>query len=121
MGGFGSGGYHGCKQATVEDCLTAVIGFIAKLGFLAEGVTGTLRWSCSGEPRGPVSVIGGTNMIVFCYSHTEMGGEPKSIQQPVHIERTVCNFGGSRPWFTCPSCQSRVGVLVCAGKLFKGR
>jgi hypothetical protein len=121
MGGFGSGGYHGSKQATIEEHLWTSIGFLAKLGFLKPGVTGTLRWNCGGEPRGAVSVAGGTDMVIFSYAYTPMGGEPESIQQPIHIERTPCYFGGSRPWFTCPDCHNRVGVLVCAGKLFKCR
>lgn len=29
----------------------------------------------------------------------------------VAIERTQCNYGGSRPWFRCPSCGDRRAVL----------
>lgn len=41
--------------------------------------------------------------------------------QLVQIERTPCHLGGSRPWFLCPSCDRRCGVLYptqckrCAG------
>ena len=29
----------------------------------------------------------------------------------IGITRTPCHFGGSRPWFVCPACKARVGVL----------
>ena len=29
----------------------------------------------------------------------------------VRVERTWCNYGGSRPWFLCPSCGDRHAVL----------
>ena len=39
-------------------------------------------------------------------------GKPEIICQTVYINRTPCYFGGSRPWFICPRCQDRVGVLI---------
>ena len=29
----------------------------------------------------------------------------------IAIERTACNYGGSRPWFLCPGCRGRCAVL----------
>lgn len=29
----------------------------------------------------------------------------------IGIARTPCPFGGNRPWFVCPACRTRVGVL----------
>lgn len=34
----------------------------------------------------------------------------------VSIERTACNYGGSRPWFLCPQCGDRRGMLYDAGE-----
>lgn len=31
--------------------------------------------------------------------------------QEIRIERTPCRFGGFRPWWVCPRCARRVGVL----------
>lgn len=33
------------------------------------------------------------------------------MSQEVRITGTACNFGGSRPWFQCPRCWRRVGIL----------
>ena len=30
----------------------------------------------------------------------------------VHVAYSACRFGGTRPWFICPHCQSRVGSLL---------
>ena len=122
MGGYGSGQYCRIgKQATIEEHIRTYIGCLAKWGYLKSGAVGTLSWSCGGEPSGSISVRGGSNMVTFSYAHTAYGGEPESIEQRIHIEYTPCYFGGSRPWFTCPGCQRRVGVLIGAGRLFACR
>jgi len=33
----------------------------------------------------------------------------------ISIERTACNYGGSRPWFLCPQCHDRRAVLYHDG------
>ena len=33
------------------------------------------------------------------------------VSQTVQVTHTPCPLGGSRPWFTCPRCDLRVGVL----------
>jgi hypothetical protein len=38
-----------------------------------------------------------------------LNGEPKT--QRVPIQRTPCNYGGTRPWFACPHCLARVAVI----------
>ena len=105
MGGFGSGSYCRSGQATIEECLTTNIGLFVKLGFLENGVTGTLSWHCAGERRGSATVIGGNSSITLKYVHSSYYEESEEIEQPIHIERTRCHFGGSRPWFVCPKCQ----------------
>lgn len=34
----------------------------------------------------------------------------------VPVVRTECNYGGSRPWFQCPQCNGRAGVLYYWGR-----
>ena len=121
MGGFGSGHYCRSTQATMEDHLKTNIGFLVELGFLKPGATGSLSWSRGDEPCGSISVRGGQSTITFNYTFTAYDGEPESVEQNIYIARTPCHFGGSRPWFICPKCHRRVGVLVCAGRLFACR
>lgn len=46
------------------------------------------------------------------YSWTPWGSDsPEPMDYLVEIEQTRCRFGGWRPWFRCPRCQSRRAVL----------
>jgi hypothetical protein len=42
----------------------------------------------------------------------------KANGHDVHLARTACRFGGSRPWLLCPRCCSRVTVLIMRGGMF---
>ncbi len=121
MGGYGSGSYYRGSQATIEECKTTRIGFLSELGLLKPGVTGTLNWHCGGENTGSISVRGGSKAVHFVYTHTDEYGEQENIEQKIYLERTPCHFGGCRPWFTCPNCGRRVGLLVGEGRLFACR
>ena len=122
MGGFGSG--HYCRTSgkyTVEHYRRTYIGLLAKRGLLEPGVEGPIYWNRGGKPDGSITVKAGIDSVTFTYSLTINGGEPEIIEQHIRVERTPCHFGGSRPWFTCPSCHNRVGLLVIAGRLFTCR
>jgi len=121
MGGFGSGGYSRSKQATVEDVRSTTIGFLAKMGFLRPCVVGSISWTQGGDAFGSVSVVGGFNQITFAYTTETDYEEPEKVEQHIHIERTRCHFGGSRPWFICPRCQGRRGLLLLVGGRFACR
>jgi hypothetical protein len=41
----------------------------------------------------------------------------KRVQQAVRLTYTIGPRGGKRPWFVCPTCQRRVGVLYHANDL----
>ena len=49
--------------------------------------------------------------------------EWESLDYPVRLQTTECNFGGVRYWFTCPAvgCSRRVAVLHQGGKIFACR
>lgn len=38
--------------------------------------------------------------------------------EQITLVTTLCNFGSSRPWFLCPRCTRRVGVLFMRGTRF---
>lgn len=40
--------------------------------------------------------------------------------QVIKLVWTNCNYGGQRPWFICPKCQSRVGKLYDRNHSFRG-
>lgn len=47
----------------------------------------------------------------YRYQWTPHSSEPRQIECSLWIERTACNYGGSRPWFLCPSCRRRCAVV----------
>lgn len=90
--------------------------------FAAENMLRLGMWSwhwrdgTTGEEQASISVIGRPDSLVLAY---ETAGE--AIRTTVHIERTPCRLGGSRPWFSCPHCGRRVAVLYMRSKHFACR
>lgn len=80
----------------------------ARRGTLWLGYSGSWSWSNShtGERTGSIGYRIEEGAAVLTYS---LNGEPKV--QRVPILRTACNYGGSRPWFTCPHCAARVALI----------
>ncbi len=50
------------------------------------------------------------NKIDLAYSY-----RGKSYRYTVQLTTTATHYGGSRYWFSFPSCSKRVSVLYCAG------
>ena len=44
------------------------------------------------------------------------GDDGTDVAQRVTIIRTPCHYGGSRPWFACPSCRRLCAILYLAGR-----
>jgi hypothetical protein len=57
---------------------------------------------------------------LFYRHRTGPGDEWESVQEPVSVAWTACNFGGERPWFICPGagCGRRVALLYGSAKYF---
>ncbi len=49
--------------------------------------------------------------VTLTYRYKGMEGEWRDVRQPVTVTRTLCNYGGNRPWFACPRCRARVAIL----------
>ncbi|WP_156224505.1 hypothetical protein [Haloferax gibbonsii] len=116
MGGFGSGRGRYATTPTVEECrqlsadkLTDVVNH--------PGTTGTVSWGDSEDSAATIAVVfGGTSdddhapYVRLKYT-TTLGDRVEEYDYRVGLEYTSCNFGGSRPWFRCPQCNTRRGKL----------
>lgn len=51
------------------------------------------------------------DMVTLTYRYKDREGEWRDVRQPVTVTRTLCHYGGSRPWFACPRCHRRVAIL----------
>jgi hypothetical protein len=109
MGGWGSGRQPFRRKC--EQLLALDVRRIAGEARLWPGASFGRSWSCGGEPAGSISVTVGTDQLRMRYTWTPYDEEPRHLDYPVAIVRTPCHYGGMRPWFRCPRCQSRRAVL----------
>lgn len=123
MGGPGSGNrYRWNKQTTIEEIHRIDIRYLKKNGWLVNDpnihTAGKLSWTCGGEPDGFINAACYHNHLKLDYKFREEGGDWLTVNQTIRFESTPCHYGGSRKWFSCPQCLSRIGILCGAGKLF---
>jgi hypothetical protein len=105
---------------TVEECLDLDIHVFHRQGWLDEdGQTEVLQWTRDNDGA-QVATAGYLYLqeddveavvIIYTVSPQRPGDEDREIVLPITIERTACHFGGDRPWFLCPECESRQGKL----------
>lgn len=72
--------------------------------------TVALTWASGANIR--VDVEGESATLVYRYKFNDGW---RDISQRVSLERTPCHYGGTRPWFRCPRCRSRVALLYLRG------
>lgn len=96
-----------------EQSLALDVRQIARKGLLR---TGAFSWHWSnnyGEKVGSVGVrvARDPERVTLTYQWTPHNGEPRHVECSLRIARSLCNYGGSRPWFLCPSCGRRCAVV----------
>jgi hypothetical protein len=126
MGGVGSGNwYRYDKKSTTGDCHSVDVRYLHREGLLESGRWFSLRWSRADRETGSIgAVVEGSETperVILTYRHRRGSGEEwEDVRESVPLTWTVCNYGGERPWFTCPgaACGRRVAVLYGPGKYF---
>jgi hypothetical protein len=82
------------------------------------GSSGPWRWTWSGNGEDAGSIgysFDGDNLRL------KFNANGESNIQMVPVVRTLCHFGGWRPWFLCPVCSRRVGILYARAARFACR
>ena len=119
MGGAGSGNWYRWDKKTTTDELKQIdIRYMKKHGLLKPNTRGSLSWTSRGEPSGDIRYTCYQNELQLHYRYRENGNDWKPVEQRIFLDRTPCNYGGSRPWFLCPRCNKRVAVLYGYNALF---
>ena len=77
-----------------------------------------MTWHQGERQTGAIKFTVWHDRIVLHYQYQQHGGEWEPVEEAVSLDWTPCHYGGQRPWFRCPHCQRRVGVLCGAGKRF---
>ena len=97
---------------TCEDMHRIDVRALARVGILDTGSFVTMTWRRVGTATFSIDIRGCPGSVELIY---HVGGE--SICESIELDRTPCNYGGERPWFTCPNCGGRCAVLY-AGERF---
>jgi hypothetical protein len=93
-------------------------------GCLRPGRQGNWVWSRVGEEVGRIGYRAEEGRFVLDYKVRQYGGDWEPITQPIPIIHVGCQYGGQRPYFSCPGvvngrvCGRRVGKLFAGGRYF---
>jgi hypothetical protein len=111
----------------IERFIRLDIRFLKRKGWLQPGPSFPLKWKNGFRARCEV----GDDFLVLIYERERPSGENQpgypvlgecgDMKLWVPLTWTPCNYGGRRPWFICPECDRRTGVLYLAGKYFQCR
>jgi hypothetical protein len=80
-------------------------------------------FSWSFNEHGSITVQVELGVVRLKYSIQPSDEEKQSVDEPVRLLSTPCNYGGQRRWFVCPgqACGKRVAVLYQGSKYFRCR
>lgn len=124
MGGYGSGRPAMYSTSMVEDCLSLNVNYLHRQGSLQPGSAGSLAWSRNGKRVSSIGFRMEGNQLTLDYRHRSYGGEWEYVEEPIHVVRNPCRFGGTRPYFICPGvmnevvCGRRVVMLYADGNYY---
>lgn len=85
-------------------------------GTLRDGYSGSWSWHRGVEHTGSIGYA-----IEGAWAVLRYNADSVAITERVGLEKTSCHFGGSRTWFRCPRCASRVAVLYMRSARFACR
>lgn len=113
MGGFGSG-YKGIRKLTTGECLSININ---KLHIKRDNYYRcNLSWN--DKNNSSISIIKqNVDSIRLLYTDNS-GTQPQKCDYTIKLDYTKCNYGNDRPWFICPKCEKRVGILYAKKGIF---
>ena len=114
MGGYGSGPiarYLG----TVDESLSLDIARLHKAGALCPGSSGTWTWRFGYADSASINWMTSESSVTLRYGIKRTG---EQLAYDVDLDRTPCNFGGSRAWFLCVGCDRRCRVLSLSRTYF---
>lgn len=125
MGGIGSGRRWWGANGTTEDRWPLDVRKWQRSGALVPGTSWTHTRTLNGEDIGSICTTVYEDSVKLHYKVQDSvyGGEWERRAYFVELERTPCNYGGTRPWFLCPMrrCGRRVAVLYSCGGYFACR
>ena len=113
MGGYGSGQWRTARYATVEDSCVFDIAWLRRCGALRLGqsVSSHSSWSRDGDHVVSIRWLADLWNPAAPHMRLRYHAAETRIDDYVRLEATSPAFGGTRWWFTCPSCGRRCAKL----------
>jgi len=121
-GGWRIGAGRPAWHFKAEHCKSLDIRRWQREGLLQDGRFGGWRWTDreSGEETGSIGYqVRADSGVMYVTLDYSVAG--RQINDCIRIERTTCNYGGSRPWFQCTRCYGRAAKLFLRGGRFACR
>lgn len=100
MGGSGSGRYwHFGAKDTTDDYQILDVRRWQRDGYLEPGRWFGWQWMRDDKTVASIQVQAESDGVILSYRHRGGGGEWKSEDYPIYLDRTPCTYGGTRPGF----------------------
>ena len=113
MGGMGSGPYR--RHNSASGYLRLDVNKLHRGGWLEPGRAYSWQWTWGNyDDKSTISIAALAGSLRLSFRMKSSGEDWQSVEQYVEIDRTPCNYGGTRPWFLCPRCGRRVSVIYGA-------
>jgi len=110
-GGMRWGAGRPADKAKAEHLRRVDIRLWHRGGYLRAGRSFTWSWHRGEEHTGSIGVlVHDAHSLVLQYM---VGGESdrRDGSQTISLAHTACPYGNTRPWFVCPCCNRRAGLL----------
>ena len=114
MGGYGSGRRYGYCKPLVEDCMFIDIRQLSRSGCMGTCQKYSLKWQNGSD----IQVETTPEALKLLYNIFSDGQQLENVSIKVPLSWTPCNYGGKRPWFSCPGCGRRVAKLYLETRYF---
>jgi hypothetical protein len=112
MGGVGSGDWlRESSKKTTDKPNKLDVRWLKRKGCLEPGHQGIVKWYSRDKEISSIGLTVFSDMLLLRYSYRSKGKEWQDANIRVGLTQTLCNYGGSRPWFLCPLCGKRVAVI----------
>ena len=111
MGGRGSGRRYQGGEATTDDISSVDVRALHRWQDISDPITRTVTWSRGGVTHTKMTIEKTTKGLLFSYLFKRYGSEPVQVERYVTLQFSDTQFGGRRPWFTCPNCKRRTAIV----------
>jgi len=120
MGGIGSGRrFQNRRGPNLEEVPQLDVRALKRGGLFDQSTSnGSITWTNPGLPEAALEYAYADSTLCITYAVKALHTASSVVSQRIFIDRTTCNYGGTRAWFSCPACGARKAILYCASKWF---